>query len=299
MSSVAADLRVAEVADFGRPEGAPDLLIEVPHGATERRHFDAVAERLAGPLPAGLEAFFHVNTDEGAPELALALARRLAADWRVRVVRALIPRTLIDVNRVVEGEVAAGMTAGLPPYLRGDADREVLFDLHARYTALAETAYREICGDGGLALALHTYAPRSVEVEVDDDIVAALAEAYRPEVYGRWRERPEVDLITRTPAGEDLAPRPLADDLRAALGAAGVAAVENATYTLHPASTGHRHATRWPGKVLCVEVRRDLLGDPWIPFEESPIGAEAAERLARPIAEAIDRALRRRASGEA
>jgi len=289
---------VAEIADLGPPGRTPDLLIEVPHGASERRHFDAVAGRLAGPLPAGLEAFFHVNTDEGAPELALTVARQLAGDWRVRVLRALVPRTLIDVNRVVDGEVAAGMTAGLPSYLRGAADRELLLGLHARYTALAEAAYLEVCGDGGLALALHTYAPRSVEIEVDDDIVAALAAAYRPEVYGRWRERPEVDLITRTPEGEDLAPRPLADELRAALGAAGIGAGENATYTLHPASTGHRHATRWPGRVLCVEVRRDLLGDPWIPFEESPIGAEAAERLARPIAEAIDRALRRRGSGE-
>ena len=294
MSGVAADLQVAEVADFGPAARALDLLIEVPHGATERRHFDAVAARLAGPLPAGLEAFFHVNTDEGAPELALALARRLAGDWRVRVVRALIPRTLIDVNRVVGGEVAAGMTAGLPPYLRGAADRELLLGLHARYTDLAETAYRDTCGGGGLALALHTYAPRAVEIEVDDDIVGALRAAYRPEVYGRWRERPEIDLITRTPEGEDLAPRALVEDLRESLRAAGHETAENEAYTLHPASTGHRHARRWPGRVLCVEVRRDLLGDPWVPFEESRIGAAAAERLAAPIAAALDRALRRR-----
>ena len=109
-----------------------------------------------------------------------------------------------------------------------------------------------------------------------------------------WRAWPPREEQQRS----QVAPRPLADELRAALGAAGIGAGENATYTLHPASTGHRHATRWPGRVLCVEVRRDLLGDPWIPFEESPIGAEAAERLARPIAEAIDRALRRRGSGE-
>ena len=85
------------------------------------------------------------------------------------------------------------------------------------------------------------------------------------------------------------------EDLRASLRAAGHEAAENEAYRLHPASTGHRHATRWPGRVLCVEVRRDLLGDPWIPFEESPIGAAAAGRLAAPIAAAIDRALRRRA----
>ncbi len=285
---------VAEVAEHGSGDGRPDLLIEVPHGATTRRHFEALAARLAEPLPPGLEAYFHVNTDEGAPELAQAVARRLAGEWRVRVLRALVPRTLIDVNRVVEGEVAAGMTAGLPPYLRGAADRRLLLDLHARYSALAEEDYRGTCGGGGLALALHTYAPRSVEIEVDDDIVAALREAYRPEVHGRFRLRPEVDLITRTPEGEDLAPRALADDLGAALRAAGIEATENATYSLHPASAGHRHARRWPGRVLCVEARRDLLGDPWMPFVESPIDAAAVERLAAPIAAAIDRALRRR-----
>jgi len=190
------------------------------------------------------------------------------------------------------------MTAGLPPYLRGAADRELLLGLHARYTALAEDAYRETCGGGGLALALHTYAPRSVEVEVDDDVVAALAAAYRPEIYGGWRERPEVDLVTRTPEGEDLAPRPLADELRTALGAAGIGAGENATYTLHPASTGHRHAVRWPGQVLCVEVRRDLLGAPWIPFEESPIGAAGVARVAAPLAAALVAALGRRAAAQ-
>lgn len=287
---------IAESVRLG-PAGEPaDLLIEVPHGATARRHFDELAARLAGPLPDDLAAFFHVNTDEGAPELAAEVARALAGAWRVRVVRALVPRTLIDVNRVVEGEVAAGMTAGLPAYLRDPADRALLLDLHARYTALAADAYAETCGAGGLALALHTYAPRSVEVEIGDDVVAALRAAYRPAALGRWRLRPEIDLITRAPDGEDLSPRALADELAAGLRDAGWEVAENSTYTLHPASTGHRHARRWPGRVLCVEVRRDLLGDPWIPFEPSPIDAAAVARLAAPLAAALDRALRRRAA---
>ena len=285
MSAVAAVESVG-----GRAGGRDDLLIEIPHGATERRHFDALAARLEGPLPAGLAAFFHVNTDEGAPELAAAIASGLAGAFRVRVIRALVPRTLVDLNRVIGG-AEEGMTAGLPAYLRSARDRALLLDLHARYTALAERAYAEVCGAGGLALALHTYAPRAVEVEVDDDVVAALRDAYRPEALSRWRQRPEIDLITTTPAGEDLSPPGLASGLRHALEGAGFAVAENESYPLHPASMGFRHARAWPGRVLCVEVRRDLLGAPWSPFEESEIGAGEVARVAAPFSAALALAL--------
>src|SRR5204863_5647908 len=62
------------------PAGAPpDLLIEVPHGATRTADFTALERLLASPLPPSLVDFFHVNTDAGAPELGEAVARRFVA----------------------------------------------------------------------------------------------------------------------------------------------------------------------------------------------------------------------------
>lgn len=264
------------------------MLLEVPHGATSRAELDALLDRLSGPLPAGLEAYFHVNTDEGAPELARALGRLLAASGcAVRLLRCRIPRTLIDVNRIVDRPVAAGMTAGLPPYVRSAPDRELLLDLHRRYRELAESAYAETCGAGGLAVAVHTFAPRSVDVEIDEDVVAALRRAYRPATYRRWPLRPPVDLITATGEGRDLAPPGLDGRLRQALAPLGLEVAQNATYHLHAATAGYLHASRWPGRVLTIEVRRDLLGAPWRPFVGSRIGPRKVARLARPLATAL------------
>ena len=46
-----------------RATGPATLLIEVPHGADTAAHYDALAARLVGPLPARLDRFFHVNPD--------------------------------------------------------------------------------------------------------------------------------------------------------------------------------------------------------------------------------------------
>ena len=62
-----------------RPDAPADWLIEIPHGATRRAHFEALAPQLKSALPDGLIDFFFVNTDAGAPELAFALAERLVA----------------------------------------------------------------------------------------------------------------------------------------------------------------------------------------------------------------------------
>jgi hypothetical protein len=278
---------VAEVARFGPPPpaGLPRLLVEVPHGATRRSDFEAVRRRLVGTLPPGLEAYFHVNTDEGAPELALETARRLAAlGVSSLVLRSRVPRTLIDVNRVVEGEVAAGMSAGLPPYVRDETDRRLLLDLHARYQQEARRLYDEVCGAGGLALALHSYAPRAVEIEVGDDVVAELRRAYRPARYARWELRPEIDLITASSDGATLAPPALISLLWKSLSSAGTQVAENRSYFLHPATSGYLYSARWAGRVLCLEVRRDLLGAPWRPFVESRIGPRKVARVARVLA---------------
>lgn len=277
--------------------GPAGLLIEVPHGATERAHYDAVATRLQSPLAARLEQFFHVNTDFGAPEVALGVAALVEASTRkartrgVVVIRALVPRTFIDLNREIGEPAQAGMTPGLPPYISAPADRELLSSLYQQYHSAVSKAYQEVCAAGGLAVALHTYAPRSVEVEVDGDIVKALRAAYRPGTYEGWTLRPSVDCITRDADGRDLSPPGLVASLRAAYAALGLATGNNATYHLHPATMGYHYAVSYPNHVLCVEYRRDLLGAPWRPFSPSAVGPRKVARLAAPLAALLSRAL--------
>ena len=294
---------VCEVHRYGRDVQAPSLLIELPHGATERAHYDAVAARLESPLPARLEQFFHVNTDFAVPELAARVAELLTTGTRndrtmgIVVVRALVPRTFIDLNReIAEVDSAAvqpGMTPGLPPYITAPADQQLLTFLYQQYFATVATLYRETCSAGGLAVALHSFAPRSVEVEVDADIVPALRAAYRPEAYGRWTQRPGVDFITQDTDRNDLSPPGLVSALHAAYLELGLMVGENATYHLHPATMGYRYSAAYPGQVLCAEFRRDLLGAPWRPFVPSRVGPRKVARLARPLAEGLAAALSR------
>jgi len=187
--------------------------------------------------------------------------------------------------------VAGGMTPGVPPYIRAEQDRALLEERHGRYQSIVDEAYRQICGAGGVAITLHSYAPRSVGIDqVDDRIVTQLRWAYEPARYETWPLRPEVDLIVDTEEGERLAPPDLVRRLKEDFAAGGVEVAENATYRLHPATTAHVHSLRYPGQVLCLEVRRDLLADPFTPFEEMRIGAAQVERIAEPIAKAAKRA---------
>jgi hypothetical protein len=179
------------------------------------------------------------------------------------------------------------MSAGLPSYVTEPADRALLGALHAAYLAAVTPAYDAVCGAGGLALALHTYSPRSVDVAIDADIVASLRRAYEPAVYRTWPLRPEVDLITATPEGEELAPAGLPEAIAAALEEVWIETGRNASYTLHPATQGLLLSRRHPGRILCLEARRDLLGAPWRPFAPTRVGPRKALRLARPIARAL------------
>jgi hypothetical protein len=66
-----------------------------------------------------------------------------------------------------------------------------------------------------------------------------------------------------------------------------MAPADSASYHLHPSTLGAAWASRFPGRVLCPEVRRDLLVDDFVPFTEL---APAAHRV-DPIAAAFARAL--------
>ncbi len=264
----------------------PSILLEIPHGATRTSDYEALHRQLRGPLPDQLDHFFYVNTDIGAPEGAMWLGEALAAAGRsVLLLRCTIPRTFIDCNRVAElrnpsGRVEAGITPAVAAYIRDPDDTNLLNDLHRRYQAHVDQAYAWVCGRGGMGMQVHTYSPRSVGISViDDNIVTALHAAYEPEVYNTWPERPPVDLITATASGEMLADPALVASICRGYANLGLNAQQNATYHLHPATLGYHYARRYPQRTLCVEFRRDLLADPFVPFGPSPISPGKVARM--------------------
>lgn len=271
----------------------PPLLIELPHGATRAAHYAACRARLQSPLPDRLEHFFFVNTDVGCFAVAQALAveaiRRDPA-LSVVVLRSLLPRTFVDCNRRLDADDDAldGLTPAIPPYVTDRADRAHLRAMHRAYTARAAELYRETCGAGGLALMLHTYAPRTVPIdEIDGRIVERLHAAYAPAMFDALPLRPEIDFITRPPSGESWVCGALVERLAAAWTHAGFSPTIGATYPLHPATLAHDFARAYPDRTLCLELRRDLIVERFTPFAEMHADPERVAALVRPIAPVI------------
>ena len=105
---------IADVELLGA--GPTRLLIEVPHGADKRAHYDAVRARLVGDLPKDLHVFFHTNA-EPSPWIEFDLGR-------VRPVRYV---------RVVNRSDCCGDRA-VPLHLELSTD-------HRRWTHIAQRAY--------------------------------------------------------------------------------------------------------------------------------------------------------------
>ncbi len=272
----------------------PDLLVEVPHGATTRADLDDHCARLRGPLPSHLHTFFHVNTDEGAWEYGLRTAERVVATLPERaamVLRCRIPRTLIDTNRIASERGApsrGGVTPGLQPYIHDPEDQARLRSLHERYLAVCDTAFEAVCSQGGLALFAHTYAPHSIRIgAIGADIAEKLRWAYEPEQLATWDVRPEVDLINRTADGTSHTDPTLEPDVATRLEAAGYAVAEGQTYALHPSTMGYHRAMAWPGQTLGIEVRRDVLCPDWPPFTEAHVDPARVDSVAEPLADAL------------
>src|SRR6187551_2563114 len=140
MQSIPAVVDVEVIRGARATTDRVDLVIEMPHGATQTADFTGYAAQLTSPLPDGLVDFFHVNTDAGAPELGLALAERFVEDEPVRVavvLRSRIPRTFIDCNRRIDAapeDFKAGkVTPGLMPWITTDADRALLRAAYETY----------------------------------------------------------------------------------------------------------------------------------------------------------------------
>ena len=284
---------VCEVLREGPDDRPADFLIELPHGATRGAHFDPLRAKLYGDYPADLKQFFYVNTDVGAPQCARQIAGRLAGRGRsVLILRGLVPRTFIDCNRRSERrpEQISGRrrTPAVPAYVRDERDINMLIEQYHAYQGTARQAYAQVCGAGGIALILHTYAPRSVKIEIiDDDIVRKLHEAYEPHRLETWERRPDVDIISEDLDGTLLAPPRLVRALKRECAAIGIRVAENRTYRLFPESMGHVHSVAHPQRVLCLEINRDLVADPFTPFKEMRIGQSKVARIAAPIAVAL------------
>jgi hypothetical protein len=276
-----------------QPGAALDLVIEIPHGATRSADYTHLAAQLTSPLPDGLIDFFHVNTDAGAPELGRAVAERFVAaqpERSVAIVCSRIPRTFIDCNRSLDASPedfkSGKVTPGLMPWIVSPEDRELLRAAYDRYIAAVAGAEAALAPDGAMLL-LHTYAPRTVGVEVDLDIVKSLRAAYQPEVVSTWPLRPELDVIGRALDGTDHAPAAVVAALREGLAADGLTVADSATYPLHPSTLAWGRVMAHPGRALCLEVRRDLLADPFEPFAQMRIAAASVDRLAVPLATAL------------
>jgi hypothetical protein len=289
---------VSEVTLLGRARdgAAPELLLEVAHGATRAAHFDELRAVLRGPFPESLREFFFVNTDVGAPEVALHTGERVVAadpERAVAVVRCLVPRTFVDTNRVIaadaqpRGSAPGALTPGLHAWVRDPKDRALLLARHRAYQDQVEAACATVCAAGGRAVFVHSYAPRSIDVAVDADVVAALRAEYAPERLARWPLRAPVDLIVDTPEGERLADPELAARAARRFAAAGFDVAHNAAYALVPGALVTLLARRHPGRTLCLELRRDLLVPEFTPFVELRADPDKVERAAAPLADAL------------
>jgi len=279
-----------------RASAEPDLLLEVPHGATRAADFDALRGALRGDYPAELRDFFFVNTDVGAPELARRVAELVVAADPGRcaaVVRCRLPRTFVDCNRLIDADTvprasAVGqLTPGVHAWVREPADLALLLERYRAYRALVEDLCGRVCGAGGRAVMVHSYAPRSVDVPVDEHVVASLRRAYAPERLASWPLRAPVDLIVDTPAGERLAEDALVERVRAGYAAAGFEVALNGAYALMPGTLATLLAERHRGRTLCLELRRDLLVTEFTPFQEMRAEPAKIERAAAPLAAAL------------
>lgn len=290
---------IAGIAEVTRVGGGapPSLLIEVPHGATKRAHFDALRAQLRGEFPSDLIDFFFVNTDVGAPEAALALARAVVTADPKRsalVIRCELPRTFVDCNRIIDASTvpststATGMTPGIVRYVTEARDLATLLEKYAQYRAIVTRAFEVVCGEQqGTAVMFHSYAPRSVDVPVDENIVQALHKAYEPDVEPTWPLRAEVDLITTTLEGTSFADAALVALVKEAFSEGGVHVADSVAYPMHPSTLAYAFADKYRGQTLCIEVRRDLLVQKFTPFAEMTADDVKVARISGMLANAL------------
>ena len=85
------------------------------------------------------------------------------------------------------------------------------------------------------------------------------------------------------------APATVVAALRASLAESGIPVAASATYPLHPSTLAWDHVMARPGRAVCIEVRRDLLADPFEPFAQMTIGPAKVARLVGAFTSALRR----------
>ena len=189
-------------------------------------------------------------------------------------------------DTAAKASAAGEMTPGLQPWVQHPHDRELLLAKYFAYRDTVAAAFAAVEASG-TTLFVHTYAPRSIDVAVDANVVAALRAAYAPDRITTFPLRPDVDLITHDPEGRLLASPALAKRAEAEFAAAGFAVAHNATYPLHPVTLAHSFAAQRPSSTLCLELRRDLLLERFVPFVELVPEPGRVARAAAPLANAL------------
>lgn len=306
--------QVCEVWTVSGPEAEEDAIADVfcdlPHGATRLEHL-AHAKTLTAVYPDDrYDKLFLANTDQGAPEYALCFARMICdpdglealpglsarareqvrarvAAMKVVLIRCLIPRTIADVNRVWDPDLdfqRDNLTGVLAPFVTDPVEVAVLLERYDAYQAVTGAAYAQVCGAGGHAFNLHTYAPITVSIIKGEPILDTLERAYQPTNYASYPRRPEVELITATPEGEYLANPALAAAITAQYRRIGVDVHENEPFNLHPATTGTAHCRTYPGQVLVLELSRARLATRFDPFIEMDISPDKTREMSAPLA---------------
>ena len=295
-----------------RDDAPADVLCEVPHGATEAAHLDS-ARDLVGDYPDRYDDLFWVNTDQGAPEYAqrfaevitdaawveanaaplldsvsLSRACERASKRKVRLIRALVPRTFVDFNRCwnIPGDTfaAANLTGVVGSFVTAPEDIERLQGLHAHYQSRVQAAYLDVCGRGGAAFNLHTYAPISVSIVAGEDLVTTVRRAYEPEHYPSQPRRPTAQLITALPGQPPMADASMIALLKARFEAAEIELAENHPFTLHTATTAFAQIQAYPKQVTLIELSRAALAESFVPFVPLQISSAKVEQHTAPLA---------------
>src|SRR5204863_7118856 len=101
--------------------------------------------------------------------------------------------------------------------------------------------------------------------------------------------RPPIDVISRAQDGTSHAPTQVVAALTQALMLEGLPVADSATYPLHPSTLAWDHVMARPGRALCLEVRRDLLAAPFVPFAQMSIGPAKGARLVNAFTSALRR----------
>ncbi|MAA79384.1 MAG: hypothetical protein CL916_09000 [Deltaproteobacteria bacterium] len=272
------------VERFG--SSSPQLFIELPHGCIHIEEYERFTQNIS-ELPENLVDFFLVNTDIGTPELGFEIARLIQEKVGVVVLRSRIPRTLIDCNRILslneEAYKEGKVTPGIPSYVPLD-HHQWLKEIHQRYTEKSKELFEEVCAQGGYAMMLHSYAPRSVGIDsIDHQIVEKLHWAYQDKIYKTWPLRPQIDFIAKTQDNQWLGAKERILSIKQRMEADGLEVGISSTYPMHPATTAYMHTEKYPNQTLCIEIRRDLLMKKFRPFTQLDADPQQIQRFARLI----------------